>query len=109
MPTPTESCLSTSNWLVSVRSYGGAVPEISRFYGIVITLNFDDHLPPHFHARYGEFRASMTFDGEILDGRLPPRAVALIRVWAKQHQGELRLDWGLARRLQPLVPIAPLD
>ena len=71
------------------------MPEISRFYGIVITINFDDHLPPHFHARYGEFRAAIRFDGEILDGRLPARALGLV--------------WALARALQPLVPIAPLD
>ena len=85
------------------------MPEISRFYGIVITINFNDHLPPHFHARYGEFRATIRFDGEILDGRLPSRALGLIRAWAWQHQGELMLDWTLARTLQPLVPIAPLD
>ena len=101
--------MSISKCLLSTPSYRGAMPEISRFYGIVITVNFDDHLPPHFHARYGEFRASIKLDGAVLDGRLPSRALGLVRLWAKEHQDELALDWTLARTLQPLLPIAPLD
>jgi hypothetical protein len=85
------------------------MPEISHFYGIVITINFDDHLPPHFHARYGEFRSSIKFDGEVLAGRLPLRALALVRLWAAQRQDELVIDWELARALQPLEPIPPLQ
>ena len=85
------------------------MPEISRFYGIVITINFDDHLPPHFHARYGEHRATIGFDGTTLAGLLPPRALQLVRAWSDQHRDELVTDWELARAFQPLVPIAPLD
>jgi hypothetical protein len=85
------------------------VPEISRFYGIVITINFDDHRPPHFHARYGDQRASVGFDGTVLAGGLPARALILVRTWSRLHRDELMADWARARALQPLVPIAPLD
>jgi hypothetical protein len=85
------------------------VPEISRFYGIVITINFDDHLPPHFHARYGEHRAAIGLDGTVISGWLPSRALRLVRTWSAQRHSELLEDWERARDLQPLVPIAPLD
>jgi len=85
------------------------VPEVSRFYGIVITVNYDDHLPPHFHARYSGARAAMTIDGELIAGHLPPRAHALVLAWARLHHGELLADWELARAGRPLVPIEPLD
>jgi hypothetical protein len=85
------------------------MPEVSRFYGIVITINYDDHLPPHFHARYGEHRAAIDVGGTVLAGSLPRRALALARAWASLHQGELQKDWDLARRGRPLDPIEPLD
>ena len=85
------------------------MPEISRFYGIVITINYSDHDPPHFHARYGEHQATVAFGGTTLAGSLPPRALTLVRQWASAHQSELRADWARARAQLPLVPIAPLD
>jgi hypothetical protein len=85
------------------------MPEVSRFYGIVVTLNYDDHSPPHFHARYGESRAAVAFVCEVLAGQLPARALALVRSWAAQHQPELLADWALARAQLPLAGIAPLD
>jgi len=85
------------------------MPEISRFYGIVITINYDDHLPPHFHARYGDARAVFLMSGELLVGTLPPRAMGLVRTWARLHRVELVADWELARSKRPLLPIAPLD
>lgn len=85
------------------------MPEVSRFYGIVITINFSDHLPPHFHARYGEDRATFRLDGELLSGSMSRRAMALVRAWARLHPDELAEDWARAAHSQPLVPIAPLD
>ncbi len=85
------------------------MPEVSRFYGIVITFNYVDHLPPHFHARYGDDRATVSLDGDLLSGALSRRAFALVREWARIHRVELTIDWELARRGEPLVPIAPLD
>jgi hypothetical protein len=85
------------------------MPEVSRFYGIVITLNYDEHLPPHFHARYADDRAAFHRTGELLAGSMSNRAIGLVRDWARLHQRELAADWTLAERAQPLVPIPPLD
>jgi hypothetical protein len=85
------------------------MPEVSRFYGIVITIYYDEHLPPHFHARYGEDRASFLLSGELLAGSMPGRASALVRDWARMHEAELAADWTHAEQAQPLVPIPPLD
>jgi len=49
------------------------MPEVSRFYGIVITINYNDHAPPHFHARYGGHQVVLAIGGGILAGWLPPR------------------------------------
>jgi uncharacterized protein DUF4160 len=84
------------------------MPEVSRFYGIAITINYDDHLPPHFHARYGDDRATFRLDGTVLAGSLSKRATGLVRDWARLHSMELAQDWVLAERAQPLVPIPPL-
>ena len=84
------------------------MPEVSRFFGIVITINYDDHLPPHFHARYGDDRATFRLDGEVLAGSMSNRATGLVRDWARLHAKELADDWWRAERSQPLVPIAPL-
>jgi hypothetical protein len=85
------------------------MPRISAFYGIVIAMFFDDHPPPHFHARYGEHDAQVVIaTGEILNGTLPRRAHALVREWTELHRAELEADWDLAREGQPLVTIDPL-
>jgi hypothetical protein len=86
------------------------MPTISRFFGIVVTINYGDHPPPHFHVRYGEHRAILSIDGLlILRGQLPPRVLGLVVEWASQHIPELRRNWELAREQQPLEPIAPLE
>ena len=87
------------------------MPRISFFFGIVIRMYWDeaDHQMPHFHAEYGEYMASIAFDGTILGGSLPPRAVRFVRQWAQLHQEELIDNWTRARAEQPLEPIAPLS
>jgi hypothetical protein len=85
------------------------MPEVARFFGIVITMNYDDHLPPHFHARYGDDRATFRMDGAVLAGSMSKRAISLVRDWARLHSTELADDWSRAEQLQPLVPIPPLD
>ncbi len=85
------------------------MPEASRFYGIVITLNDNDHAPPHFHARCGSASATVTTDGQLLAGSLPPRALALVSEWAATRTQELLVDWELARQQLPLVPMEPID
>jgi hypothetical protein len=62
------------------------MPEISRFYGIVIKMFFDDHNPPHFHALYGEYEVLININSfAVFAGKLPPRALGLVIEWATQH------------------------
>ena len=86
------------------------MPEISRFFGIVIRMFYNDHAPPHFHAEYGEHEALVEIESlEVYAGDLPRRALALVREWAALHRDQLRLDWTLARSGRPPDPIAPLE
>ena len=86
------------------------MPEISRFYGIVIKMYFDDHVPPHFHAEYGEHEALIDINLlAIFAGKLPPRAFGLVMEWASLHQNELINLWEKAANLEPLERIAPLE
>lgn len=72
------------------------MPEISRFFGIIIRMYYDDHLPPHFHAIYGESEAQVSFDPiHILRGDLPNRAISMVIEWAALHQAELHENWRL--------------
>jgi hypothetical protein len=85
------------------------VAEISRFFGIIIEMYFNDHSPPHFHARYAEHRAALIIDDSmIIEGSLPPRALGLVVEWSAQHRPELRADWERARAHESLLPIDPL-
>ena len=85
------------------------MPEISRFYGIIIKMFFDDHNPPHFHAFYGEYEALININSfAFFAGNLPPRAVGLVIEWATQHQNELINNWERAQRQEPLSKIEPL-
>ena len=60
------------------------MPQISQFYGIVIAMFFNDHVPPHFHAYYGGDEATINIEtGEIIDGKLPRRALRMVRTWAR--------------------------
>ena len=86
------------------------MPEVTRFFGIVIRMYFNDHEPAHFHAEYGEFEALIEIETlATLGGALPRRAMALVLEWAAVHRGELRFDWERARSGNALRPIAPLD
>ena len=85
------------------------VPEISRFLGIVITMYFNDHEPPHFHVRYAEYRATLSIDAsELLEGQLPPRVLGLVAEWAALHRFELRRNWTLLATEGKFQRIAPL-
>ena len=85
------------------------MPELCRFFGIVIRMYFDDYGPPHFHALYGGDEALVDINTlAVLQGRLPPRAHGLVVEWSAQHQDELLEAWERARQLEPLGKIAPL-
>ncbi len=84
------------------------MPEISRFQGIVISMNWREHGPPHFHVRYGSLAASITLGGlRFAGGVLPPRVRREVTSWAAAHAAELAANWRLARRMLPLHRIAP--
>lgn len=86
------------------------MPEISRFFGIIITMYYNDHAPPHFHVRYGEQRAIVNIETlAVMEGRLTPRVLGMVTEWAALHKSELVDDWTLARAQQPLQHISPLE
>lgn len=86
------------------------MPAICRFFGIVVTMNYNDHAPPHFHVKYAEHRACMEIESlQISEGSLPRRAYVLVNEWAVLHRDELRENWQRARDGFPLLPILPLD
>ncbi len=70
------------------------MPKICEFFGILITMYFDDHNPPHFHALYGEYEALIEIENlKIIRGELPPRVYGFVIEWAIQHQSELEKNW----------------
>ena len=86
------------------------MPEISRFFGIIIAMYYNDHAPPHFHAKYGDLEAVIAIDnGEVVEGRLPHRDLGLIQEWREFHKAELAEDWKLARERKALKRIDPLE
>ena len=81
------------------------MPEIARFYGIIIKIFFGDHPPPHFHAVYGEYNAVFNIETlEVIEGDLPDRARKLAAEWAQTYQKELKQIWESQefRKLPPL-------
>lgn len=86
------------------------MPTISTFYGILIQMYWNDHAPPHFHAFYAEYEVMIDIRTlEIIEGKLPRRALALVLEWAQQHRVELLEDWELCAQKQHPKAIAPLS
>lgn len=86
------------------------MPEISRFFGVVVQMYFREHAPPHLHAEYQGRKAILDFQGNVLRGNLGSRtALRLMREWIDQHAAALHQDWDLARAGRDLQPIDPLD
>ncbi len=86
------------------------MPEISRFFGIIISIYYNDHPPPHFHVRYGQQKAIIEIESlMILEGKLSSRVLGLVIEWATSHQAELLKNWNLARQQDHLEPIQPLE
>lgn len=86
------------------------MPELSRFFGIIIAMYYNDHSPAHFHAKYGDDEATIRIDnGNIVEGALGTRAKRLVEEWRILHQPELLENWNRARSRQPLNKIEPLE
>ena len=85
------------------------MPTISRFFGIVIAMYFDDHSPPHFHARHADGAAKIRIDTlETIESTLGRRQLRFVLAWAELHQDELLENWRLARDGETLNEIEPL-
>lgn len=79
------------------------------FYGIFIQMFWEDHAPPHFHARYGDYKGIINIHTlQMIEGNLPRRALSLILDWAELHQQELLVDWDLCLKKQRPHKIEPL-
>lgn len=86
------------------------MPEICRFYGIIIRMYFDDHNPPHFHVFYGSEEALIEINSlALIAGNIPARARGMVVEWATLHQNELMEAWERAKNLEPLGKIEPLS
>ena len=86
------------------------MPEISRFFGLVIYMYYNDHDPPHLHARYGEHEMRMEIPtARMIAGHLPARARQLVAEWTALHRAELLDNWELARARKRLSRIEPLE
>ena len=81
------------------------MPEISLFYGIRVTMYYDEHNPPHFHAVYGEYVGAFDIKTlEMIEGDLPAKGQALVREWAEKYKDDLLKIWSTQefRKLPPL-------
>jgi len=85
------------------------MPEISRFLGIIIFMNWADHPLPHFHASYGEYEIIVEIETGVVRGEFPKRALRAVLDWLDEHKAELQEDWLLAQQRKPLKPISPLE
>ena len=84
------------------------MPVISRFYGLVIKMYFQqsEHNPPHFHVVYGEYMGSIDIQSlQMIEGDLPPKALSLIKEWASKYKEELLEIWNT----QKFVKLPPLE
>ena len=92
----------------ALQEHARRMPEISRFFGIVIKMFFSDHVRPHFHAEHGEHVISIEIDGDGVRGSFPPSRLPMLFEWRDKHRAELRANWERLRNNQPAEPIEPL-
>lgn len=81
------------------------MPEICRFYGLIIYMYYNDHQPPHFKVKFGEFEANVLIEnGNLLNGDLPLNKLKLVQAWAEIHKDELILIWDTKQfhKIKPL-------
>lgn len=85
------------------------MPTICRFYGIIVYMNYNDHDPPHFHARYQDQEVIVEIETGIVRGEMSRRTLRMLFEWSDEHQEDLSRNWNLAREHRPLEQIMPLD
>jgi len=85
------------------------MPEISLFFGIRVTMNWNEHSPPHFHVEYAEFNATVLIRECIIErGFIPNKQLKLVLAWCEIHKDELMQNWELSRNNKPMNSINPL-
>ena len=84
------------------------MPTISMFYGVIITMYYQDHNPPHVHVKYQNNKALVSAEGEIVDGTLPKKQLRLVQAWIELHRDEILANWELAQNKHELYKIDPL-
>lgn len=85
------------------------MPEISRFLGIVIFMNFNEHNPPHFHARYEDYQIIIEINSGVVEGKFPKRALKHVMEWYEQHKEELLKNWETIQESGEFRKIDPLE
>ncbi|HOB72019.1 MAG TPA: DUF4160 domain-containing protein [bacterium] len=85
------------------------MPEISRFLGIVVFMNFKDHNPPHFHAMYGDYQIIVEINTGVVEGKFPKRALSLLMEWYEIHREELLKNWETLKNKGSYEKITPLE
>ena len=84
------------------------MPEICRFYGIVIYMYIDDHNPPHFHVKYNDYEATIDISDGVIRGAMPARAWKFVNEWLDLHREELMENWKRLSQMEAAVKIEPL-
>ena len=69
------------------------MPEICRFFGIIISLYWRDHNPPHIHIEYGEYQCSMSISDRVVNGQIPLKIVTKVNEWMNLHEDEILALW----------------
>ena len=84
------------------------MPEICIFFGIIISLYWRDHNPPHIHFTYGNYECSMSVLDRVVNGQAPAKVIAKVNEWIDLHETEILTLWEKAQKGEPLNKIEPL-
>lgn len=84
------------------------MPELCRFLGIIIAMFGDDHNPPHFYVRYGDFEAIITIRDGVVKGEMPRKVLRDVFAWMELHQDELNMNWQRLQEGKDVIKIEPL-
>jgi hypothetical protein len=85
------------------------MPVVSQFLGIIISMYYNEHNPPHFHAKYGEYKIIVHIHTGVVEGKFPKRALKHILEWYELHKDELLEDWELCAKKEMPKSIEPLE
>ncbi len=106
----TSKKIGTSNYIfyLCINYKLNVMPELCRFFGIIIAMFGDDHNPPHFHVRYGDYEAIITIEDGIVKGELPKKVLKDVFRWMDLHQEELEMNWKRLQEGKEIIKIKPL-